>query len=43
VAGSPGDPSVNIAAQILMGGAHLYGFTAADFQKAAAAAAAGRH
>jgi predicted TIM-barrel fold metal-dependent hydrolase len=31
-----------VAAQILMGGAHLYGFTEADFQKAAAAAAAGR-
>ena len=29
-----------IAAQILIGGAHLYGFTAADFQKADAAAAA---
>jgi hypothetical protein len=29
-----------IAAQILMGGAHLYGFTEADFKKADAAAAA---
>ena len=28
------------AAQILMGGAHLYGFTEADFAKADAAAAA---
>jgi len=28
-----------IAAQIFMGGAHLYGFTDADFQKADAAAA----
>ena len=28
-----------IAAQILMGGAHLYGFTEADFKKADAAAA----
>ena len=27
------------AAQILMGGAHLYGFTDADFEKADAAAA----
>ena len=31
-----------IAAQILMGGGHLYGFTEADFQKADAAAAAGK-
>ncbi len=31
-----------IAAQILMGGAHLYGFTEADFQKADAAAAAAK-
>ncbi|MGH7416923.1 MAG: hypothetical protein ACREKB_04015, partial [Candidatus Rokuibacteriota bacterium] len=30
-----------IAAQILLGGAHLYGFTEADFQKADAAAAGG--
>jgi predicted TIM-barrel fold metal-dependent hydrolase len=30
------------AAQILMGGAHLYGFGPADFEKADAAAAAGR-
>ena len=29
-----------IAAPILMGGAHLYGFTEADFKKADAAAAA---
>jgi len=29
-----------IAAQILMGGASLYGFTEADFKKADAAAAA---
>jgi hypothetical protein len=27
-----------IAAQIFMGGAHLYGFTESDFQKAAKAA-----
>ena len=32
--------SREIAAQILMGGAHLYGFTEADFEKADAAAAA---
>jgi hypothetical protein len=31
-----------LAAQILMGGAHLYGLTQADFQKADAAAAAGK-
>jgi len=31
-----------IAAQILMGGAHLYGSTEADFQKADAAAAAAK-
>ena len=31
-----------IAAEIFMGGAHLYGFTETDFQKAAAAATAGR-
>jgi hypothetical protein len=30
------------AAQILMGGAHLYGFGAADFEKADAAVAASR-
>ncbi len=30
------------AAQILMGGAHLYGFTEADFAKADAAASRGR-
>ena len=30
---------VLIAAQILVGGAHLYGFTEADFKKADAAAA----
>src|SRR5262245_1937338 len=30
----------DIAAQIFMGGAHLYGFTDADFEKADAAAAA---
>jgi hypothetical protein len=29
----------DIAAQIFMGGAHLYGFTEADFAKADAAAA----
>lgn len=29
----------DIAAQIFMGGAHLYGFTDADFEAAAAAAA----
>jgi hypothetical protein len=29
----------DMAAQIFMGGAHLYGFTDADFQKADAAAA----
>jgi len=34
----------NIAAQIFMGGAHLYGFTDADFQHAdAAAARRGKH
>jgi len=32
--------SRDIAAQISMGGAHLYGFTDADFAKADAAAAA---
>jgi hypothetical protein len=30
----------DIAAQIFMGGAHLYGFTDEDFEKADAAAAA---
>jgi hypothetical protein len=33
--------SREIAAQIFMGGAHLYGFTDADFTKADAAAARG--
>jgi hypothetical protein len=31
------------AAQIFMGGAHLYGFTEADFQKADKAAAADKN
>jgi len=31
-----------IAAEIFMGGAHLYGFTETDFRKADAAATAGR-